>query len=99
MNRANISYTRNHLSEMLSRVREGETILIVDRQQPVARLEPVAGPSAQGLPWQADLVRRGLIRPARGRLDATTLGAMPLPTPRGGGDILDALQAEREEGR
>ena len=78
MNKANISYTRNHLSEMLSRVREGETILIVDRQRPVARLEPIAGPSAAGSPWQADLVRRGLVRQARGRLDAKALGAMPL---------------------
>ena len=99
MNKANISYTRNHLSEMLSRVREGETILIVDRQQPVARLEPVAGLSARGIPWQADLVRRGLVRPARGHLDVKALGALTLPTPRGGGDILDALLAEREEDR
>ena len=99
MNKANISYTRNHLSELLTRVREGETILIVDRQQPVARLEPVAGLSAQGLPWQADLVRRGLVRPARGRLDLKALGALALPSPREGGDILDALLAEREDGR
>ena len=94
MNKANISYTRNHLSELLSLVKEGETILIVDRQVPVARLEPVRGPAAQGLPWQADLVRRGLVRPARGRLDAKALEAMPLTTPRGGGDILDAILAK-----
>lgn len=99
MNTANISYTRNHLSELLSRVREGETILIVDRQQPVARLEAVAGPSAQGLPWQTDLVRRGLVRPARSRLNVNALGALPLPTPRDGGDILETLLAEREEDR
>ena len=41
MNMANISYTRNHLSELINRVKEGETILIMDRQRPVARLEPV----------------------------------------------------------
>ena len=97
MNKANISYTRNHLSEMLCRVREGETILIMDRHQPVARLEPVAGPSSNGLPWQADLVLRGLVLPARVPLDPKALGALPLPTTRGGGDILDALLAEREE--
>lgn len=99
MNKANISYTRNHLSEMLARVREGETILIVDRQQPVARLEPVSGPSTPGLPWQADLVRRGLVRPARGRLDPKALGALTLPATCGGGDILEVLLAEREENR
>jgi antitoxin (DNA-binding transcriptional repressor) of toxin-antitoxin stability system len=99
MNKANISYTRNHLSEILLRVREGETILIMDREQPVARLEPIAGSSAQGSPWQADLVRRGLVRSARSRLDAKAFQAMPLPTPQAGGDILDALLSERDEGR
>ncbi len=99
MNKANISYTRNHLSEILLKVREGETILIMDRDQPVARLEPIAGLSAQGSPWQADLVRRGLVRASRNRLDVKALLAMPLPAPKGGGDILEALLAEREEGR
>ena len=84
---------------MLSRVREGETILIMDRQEPIARLEPVDGAFAGCLPWQADLVRRGLVRPARGRLNPKLLGALPLPTIRSGGDILSALLAEREEGR
>jgi len=99
MNKANISYTRNHLSEMLARVREGETILIVDRQLPVARLEPVAGNSTQGLPWQVDLARRGLVRSAHGRLNAKTFSALPLPAAKGGGDILAALLAEREDAR
>lgn len=99
MNRANISYTRNHLSEMLARVKEGETILIVDRQQPVARLEPAAGPSAEYPAWQADLVRRGLVRQARHRLDPKALRTMPLPKPRAGGDILAALAADREGNR
>lgn len=99
MNRANVSYTRNHLSEMLSRVREGESILIVDRQRPVACLEPVAGPSAGGQPWHADLVRRGLIQPAKRCFDLKAFGAMPLPAPKSKGDILNALLADREEGR
>jgi antitoxin (DNA-binding transcriptional repressor) of toxin-antitoxin stability system len=100
MNKANVSYTRNHLSAMLSRVRDGESILIVDRQHPVARLEPVSGPSSRGdTPWQADLVRRGLLRTARAPLDAKALSALPLPVAKGGGDILDALLADREEAR
>jgi prevent-host-death family protein len=99
MNKSNISYTKNHLSEILLKVREGESILIVDREQPVARLEPIAGPSAQESPWQADLVRRGLVRSARSRLDVKAFLALPLPAPKGGGDILDVLLAERGEGR
>ena len=99
MNKANISYTRNHLSELLARFREGESILIVDRQQPVARLEPVAGVVAHELPWQTVLVRRGLVRPARGRLDARALAALPRPEAKDGGDLLKALLAKREDGR
>jgi prevent-host-death family protein len=99
MTKANVSYARNHLSEILARVREGESILIVDRDQPVARLDPVAGPAACEAPWQTDLVRRGLIRPARRSLDPKALAAMPFPSSSGQGDVLDALLAEREDGR
>jgi prevent-host-death family protein len=98
MNQATISYTRNHLSSILDRVRAGETILITDRQRPVARLEPVSGTGA-GNPKSASLVRRGLIRPARRRLSVKALRALPLPESSGKGDILSAFLAGREEGR
>ncbi len=99
MKKANISYTRNHLSEMISQVREGETILIVDRHRPVARLEPVGGSASRDVPWQADLVRRGLIRSARARLDVKALGALRMAVPNEDADILAALLDEREDGR
>jgi prevent-host-death family protein len=99
MIRANISYTRNHLSELVARVKAGEAILIVDRHQPVARLEPLSMPAADTSDWQASFLRRGLIRPARQKLDREALRALPLPTPRRGGDILRAVLAEREDGR
>lgn len=97
MNRANISYTRNHLSELLAKVKEGESVLIVDRQEPVARLEPVGG--GCGAEWLVALVRRGVARAAHRRMDLKGLAAMPLPSAKGGGDILRALLADREEGR
>ena len=99
MNRANISYTRNHLSELIARVREGESILIVDRQHPVARLEPVLRADDPNTRWQEDLARRGLIRSARSRIDPRALQSMPRATPEEPGDILDALRADREDGR
>jgi antitoxin (DNA-binding transcriptional repressor) of toxin-antitoxin stability system len=99
MKRANISYTRNHLSELIDRVREGESILILDRQQPVARLEPPGNglePSdARGM----DLVRRGLASAPRRKPDLKGLDRLALPRPEKGGDILAALLADREEGR
>lgn len=99
MNKANVSYTRNNLSKILARVREGESILIVDREQPVARLEPVGDVDVPGSIAKGDLVRRGLVLPARVRLDPKALSKMPLPATTGKGDVLDALLADREEGR
>lgn len=40
MKSSNISYLRDHLSEVLSCVKEGETVLVLDRKKPVARLVP-----------------------------------------------------------
>lgn len=99
MHTANISYTRNHLSEVLARVKQGETILIVDRQRPVARLEPVTGPAARRPASRSHLVRRGLVRPAKAGLDPEAFASLPLPTAQGDGDILTAVLADREEGR
>ena len=99
MNKANISYTRNHLSEMLMRVREGETILIVDRKHPVARLEPVMEPAGADSSRHADLIRRGIVKAGRTRLDPKMLRTLPMPSVRGKGDIVDALLADREESR
>ncbi len=36
-----ISYTKNHLSELISSVRKGETLIIMDRKKPVARVERI----------------------------------------------------------
>ena len=36
-----VSETKNHLSELLARVRKGETLIILDRKTPVARVEAV----------------------------------------------------------
>lgn len=41
MRTATISHTKNHLSELLSSVRQGETLIIMDRKKPVARLEAI----------------------------------------------------------
>jgi len=99
MNRANISYTRNHFSEMIARVREGESILIVDRQNPIARLEPVSDAGGENPCRLDDLARRGLVRPARNRIDLRALRAWPRPRPEEQGGILKSLLADREEGR
>ena len=45
MIRTTISEVKNSLSAYLRRVKRGETVLIMDRKIPVARLVPVAGSS------------------------------------------------------
>ena len=96
---ATISHTKNHLSALLDRVRQGETILIMDRDRPVARLEPVVaalGTDAEGRLGR--LERAGLLRRGRGSA-AKELLAEPPPRPKKGADVLRVLLAEREEGR
>ncbi|MHB1310353.1 MAG: type II toxin-antitoxin system Phd/YefM family antitoxin, partial [Limisphaerales bacterium] len=41
MKTASIAMAKNQLSRLLRQVRGGESILITDRNQPVARLQPV----------------------------------------------------------
>jgi len=41
MIKTTISDTKNRLSELLARVRSGETLIILDRKTPVARVERV----------------------------------------------------------
>ena len=97
---ATISETKNRLSALLDRVRNGESILITDRRRPVARLEPVlsagdAGPDEGRL---ARLERAGVIRRARrGRLEE--IARVPPPAPERGADIVAALLEERRSGR
>lgn len=71
-----------HLSEHLQAVRRGETIIVLDRREPIARIVPIA---ATGL----ELV----VRPAKGSIqDVPLLG----PT-RSSGDVLEQLDEERRD--
>jgi prevent-host-death family protein len=94
MKRATITETKNQLSAVLDRVRAGETVLILDRGRPIARIEPVADGDA----ILARLERGGILRAARGRLSRRFLDAPP-PAAARGASALDALLDERERGR
>jgi prevent-host-death family protein len=97
---ATISTARNSLSALLDRVRHGESILITDRNRPVARLEPVVGTLGPG-PDEgrlARLERTGVIRRGRGGRLEEILRVSP-PSAEKGGDILAVLLRERRSGR
>ena len=94
-----MSETKNRLSALLELVRQGETVLILDRHRPIARLEPVFSTAGEEIDGRlASLERKGIVRRPRQPLSASLLKTRP-PKSRGGGSILTALLAEREEGR
>jgi len=95
MEKATISELKNHLSAYLKKVRAGHTVLVLDRDQPVARLERVdSEPHADDRLTR--LERAGLLRRARGPLLIEML-RRPVPTPKT--SVVQALLDERREGR
>jgi prevent-host-death family protein len=67
MKKAGIAALKNNLSRYLDQVKGGETILVMDRNQPVAQIVPLPS-AARGLVSDDDrlsrLERKGLIRRA-----------------------------------
>ena len=99
MKRASITETKNRLSALIDAVRHGETVLILDRNRPVARLEPVVTVDTQDAEGRlARLERCGVLKRGRRGLSKSFLSSRP-PKPRGGVSVLDAMLAERRDGR
>jgi prevent-host-death family protein len=97
MKNARISELRDRLSEYLARVRKGETVIVYDRDTPIARIDPIA-PAAEDLPdWVLEAYRKGIVTPPRIR-DGKRL-PMPPPKPKKPLDLLEALLEERRSGR
>ena len=97
MKRASITYTKNNFSRLLGMVREGDTLLVTDRKQPVARIEPVS-PSRldrrEG--WQA-LIANGIALAPKRPLDAKRFLKCARAIPRRGASASAALLRDREE--
>ncbi|MHB8368579.1 MAG: type II toxin-antitoxin system Phd/YefM family antitoxin [Leptospirales bacterium] len=96
MKAATISDTKNTLSALIDRVRQGEAILIMDKNRPVARLEPVTGEPAEDEGRLARLERDGLLRRSPVRALESLAGT---PPPKAEKSLLAALIADRDEGR
>lgn len=95
MEKATISELKNHLSAYLKKVKAGQSILILDRDQPVARLERVEREQHPD-DRLTRLERAGLIRRAKQPVPIRALKAL---APKGKGGVLQALIEERREGR
>ncbi len=97
MKTTSITQAKNQLSALLDAVRHGETILILDRNCPVARLEPVTEMTGMGAQGRlARLERAGLL--LRGTGEAPKLVRAGRSSSERG-SVLRALLAERDEGR
>jgi prevent-host-death family protein len=96
MKNARISELRDRLSEYLARVRKGETVIVYDRDTPIARIDPIA-PAAEDLPdWVLEAYRKGIATPPRIRDGARLPRPMKPKKPVG---LLEALLEERRTGR
>jgi prevent-host-death family protein len=97
MKTATITEVKNGLSAFLDRVREGESILILDRGTPVARLEPVRSDSEPSGRLRR-LERAGLVAAASQRMPLAVL-RQPGPRPIGRASAVKALLEERRGDR
>lgn len=98
MEKATISQLKNSLSAYLDKVRAGETVLVLDRAKPIARIERVDAGDAMdaGVARLVRLERAGLVRRAAGTLSAKDVGGK---APKAKKSVVAALLEERRESR
>ena len=98
MKTATLTETKNNLSALIDQVRHGETILVLDRGRPVARIESALTGTADAEGRLARLERAGVVRRATSTAPRELLRQAP-PAATAGASVLTALLEEREEGR
>lgn len=96
MRQAKIANLKNNLSRYLEHVRRGGSVIVLDRDRPVARLVPLPHEGASGAADRlARLERQGLIRRGAGGRAAAAGTRKPTRLP---GGVLRGLLEERERG-
>lgn len=100
MKTATVTESKNGFSELLRSAKAGKGVLILDRDVPVARLEPIVADSLMDDVRLLGLERQGLIRRRREVGSVwENLKALPAPRLKAGKSAVAALLAEREDGR
>jgi len=92
MRAVGLKVLKNKLSEYLRLVRQGETIEILDRTVPVARIERVTSDRDSSQAAIEQLVREGIVERARRRPSRTWMKKQPI---RCRGSAVMALIEER----
>lgn len=98
MKTATLTETKNGLSALVDQVQQGESVLILDRGRPVARLESVLSQAPDPDGRIARLERQGLIRRPTRSLPKDFF-ARELPRTADGSSALADLLEERRTGR
>lgn len=94
MEHATISELKNQLSAYLKKVVAGSSVLIFDRNRPIAKIERVAETDHPDSRLDR-LARAGLLRRGVGKLDLQTL----TPPADVSTKVVEALLEERRDGR
>jgi prevent-host-death family protein len=98
MRRATVSEAKDRLSEYLQLVERGETVLILRRDKPIARLVPVEPSEGRDADEQrlAELERLGIVRRPRRRPGPDWYARLPkAPTVPEAVDVVSILVEER----
>jgi antitoxin (DNA-binding transcriptional repressor) of toxin-antitoxin stability system len=97
MKKAKIAELKNGLSRYLAHVKAGGTVVVFERDRPVAHLVPVPRRGRRSLDDSRldELERRGIIRRGKGDLSRWLREHPPI---RGAGGVLKALLEERRSG-
>jgi antitoxin (DNA-binding transcriptional repressor) of toxin-antitoxin stability system len=95
MEKATIPQLKSRLSAYLKKVKAGQAILILDRDQPIARLERVE-PGTHPGDRLVRLERAGLLRRATRPVSVAKLSGRASKSRR---SVVEALLEERREGR
>lgn len=94
---ASITEAKNNLSKLIERVRHGESVLILDRNIPVARLQPLkSGSSKSDQAKLSELERRGMLKRGTGKLPRHFFKLPPLKFKK---SLVEAVLEERRESR
>jgi prevent-host-death family protein len=95
MKTANIATAKNQFSRLIEQVKQGETILILDRNNPVARLQPLEAEDSS----LSRLLASGLLQVPEKKLDVAAFVNAPRGSIGEKHSLTDAILEEREEAR
>ena len=94
MKRVSVTDLKNRLSEFLRLVKKGETIEILERNVPIARIEGIRAESRSTNEYIEELTRRGILSRPKGKADLSFLKRPPIPCKV---DVVKILMEDRED--